>query len=116
MTAVSCPVCRRQIDIDDGSATIAQHPDFLGQKCPMSRQPVPRAVLWELAFERSADTVLRLAAELRDDSNAVRGELQAAASDQLREWLIIALAAINIDQTVSEILAWVVDLPWSEAA
>ncbi|MGV0042063.1 DUF7368 family protein [Mycobacterium colombiense] len=112
--AICCPVCWRGVNVE--GEVVAPHNDYAGRKCPMAAKPVPTRSLREVQLERAADTVLRMAADLRDDDRCVWAELDVAQPDQLREWLIIALAAIDIDKPARDLLAWVEQLPIADAA
>nr|WP_164681201.1 hypothetical protein [Mycobacterium intracellulare] len=112
--AICCPVCWRGVTIE--GEVVAPHPDYLGQKCPMSAKPVPDRSLREVQLEHAANGVLLMAAELRDDAAAVWAQIDTADPREIREWLIIALAAIDIDKPARDLLAWVENLPVAGAA
>lgn len=112
--AICCPVCWRGVNIE--GEVVAPHHDYLGQKCPMSATPVPDRSLREVELEHAAKSVLGMAAELRDDAAAVWDQIDTAEPREIREWLVIALAAIDIDKPARDLLAWVEQLPIADAA
>lgn len=61
-------------------------------------------------LQGSARHVMTLACELRDDLDNFHKHLNKATERQRYEWLIIALAAIDINQTMSQLLRWVSDI------
>ncbi|WP_420799405.1 DUF7368 family protein [Mycobacterium celatum] len=105
MIQLNCPVCWRVVGASDG--IVKAHVDTAFMPCPMSRRPVPPSSLRQAELEESAAHVMRLAAELRDDLDAFHNALADATNAQLREWLVIALAAVDVDRPMSELLAWV---------
>lgn len=68
-------------------------------------------------LEAGADLALWLAQLLRDeDVTVVWGALSRLNRRQLQELAVTALAAIPIDQTKSQLLGWVADLPAAKSA
>ena len=68
-------------------------------------------------YRRRADVVLDLAHQMQDSDTAVVWDyLTAMPGDELQRLLVIALAAIDIDQPVDRIFGWVYDLPVARAS
>ncbi|MGV8064598.1 DUF7368 family protein [Mycobacterium kansasii] len=67
-------------------------------------------------LEQTAVLVLQLAAVLRDEDPAlVWGSLIRLGERRLREFAVIALAAIPVDMSRDQLLSWVLDLPAARA-
>lgn len=110
MNKVKCPVCWRDIEVGiniDLASVFALHLDTECRRCEMSYKPVPPVVLRELELERTAARVMQLAADLRDDVEPVVSAVDNATRHELREWLLIALAAVDIDRQPSQLFGWI---------
>lgn len=114
MVTVTCPLCWKKIDVVDG--LMKQHVDTISLTCRMSNKHPPACVLREAELEDAADKVVRLAADLRDDLATFHAELDVADKSQLREWLAIALAAIDTEKSKTELFSWVTELDYMGAA
>lgn len=114
LNAVECPGCGRMRDTNNGH--FVRHADAsILRECPWSQKPVPRNRSHELA--RAARTALNLADQLRvDDPALVWRYLQQLPVDKLRELAMVALAAINPEQTTEDAFAWVMELPAARRA
>lgn len=114
LNAVECPGCGRMRDTNNGH--FVRHADAsILRECPWSQKPVPRNRTHQLA--RAARTALNLADQLRvDDPDLVWRYLQQLPVDKLREFTMVALAAINPDQTMDEAFGWVMELPAARLA
>lgn len=111
---VACPVCWRDTNLDtnlDGDSIIALHFDAASHRCDMSYKLTPSRLLRELELEHTAADVLQLAADMRDDIENVWAAVNKASEQELREWLLIALAAVNVNRQPSALFAWVHSLP-----
>lgn len=108
-----CPVCWQAVTTGTGRfhGRIKTHTDTIGSRCPMSLQPVPAECHRAARLETEAAHVVCMAAELRDDLTPVWDTLAAASPTQLRDWLIIALAAVDIERPISDLFQWVQDMP-----
>jgi hypothetical protein len=103
---ICCPVCWRDIDVRHGF--VARHVDSAGTGwCPMSNRRQPRSIEREALLEKTAQHVMSLACELRDDLESFYSHLNLATDAQVRDWLVIALAAVDINRPISQLLAWV---------
>jgi hypothetical protein len=96
-----------------GGRTVARHRD---RPAPPQRPLLydGAAVTDERAqqLEDAADLALHLAAVLREeDPTVVWGALSRLNYRQVREIAVIALAAIPVEMTQAQLLAWVMDLP-----
>jgi hypothetical protein len=96
-----------------GGRTVARHRD---RPAPPQRPLLydGAAVTDERAqqLEDAAELALHLAAVLREeDPTVVWGALSRLNYRQVREIAVIALAAIPVEMTQAELLAWVMDLP-----
>jgi hypothetical protein len=110
MSRVCCPVCWREVDVtrEFGNVRIiALHLNPLFRRCEMSYMPVPPALLREIELEQTATRVMQLAADLRDDVENVWQAVNHATPDELREWLLIALAAVDVDREPSKLFGWI---------
>lgn len=110
MASLTCPVCWRRVDVDD-AGIVENHLDDAFHRCPLARRPAPPRMLREAHLEHTASDVLQLAADMHDDIEHVWATVDNASNQELREWLLIALAAINIDHKPSALFAWVHNLP-----
>lgn len=77
----------------------------------MSVRLAPNQTEREHQLVQSAKVVVRMAAELHDDLEAVWQQVATADHAQLREWLVIALAAIDTGRSLRELLGWVEQIP-----
>lgn len=110
MTQICCPVCRRDVNVDinlDDAQVVSLHLDTMFHRCEMSCKPVPSALLREIRLEQTASRVLQLAADLRDDIEDVWAAVDNASPAALREWLLIALAAVDVDHEPSKLFGWI---------
>ncbi|OCB15121.1 hypothetical protein A5689_27085 [Mycobacterium intracellulare subsp. yongonense] len=101
---------------DTANGKFVRHADAsILRECSWSLKPLPRNRGHELA--RAARTVLELADRLRDDDPAlVWRYLHNLDVDKLRELTMVAVAAINPDQTMDEAFGWVMELPAARLA
>lgn len=114
MTQICCPVCWLEVDLDvnlERTVIVALHLDSLKHRCDMSYKAAPARLLREIALEQTATRVLQLAADMREDIEEVWTAIDNAAPAELREWLLIALAAVNVERKPSSIFGWVHNLP-----
>jgi len=107
-----CPRCSRLISIDNNrwcrhGMTPGSH-----KYCVMSKQSVLPAGTTDHDFERRAAIVTDLACQMRDcDTGIVWDYLTATPAVELQRMLMVALAAIPVDQTLRQTFDWVCDLP-----
>ncbi len=115
LATAECPACRRQIRVQDGRfndhSTIPKHQSM----CWMSQQHIPVEGLRPVHFVTRARVVADLAYQVQDADPAVVSKyLDALPADEVKRLMVIALAAINTDQTVEDMFGWVCDLPASQ--
>lgn len=78
----------------------------------MTYQRVPDLLLDEQAYETRARIVADLAAQVQDMDPALVWEyLTAMPAVEVQRLLVVALAAVPVDRTLSGMFAWVNDLP-----
>jgi hypothetical protein len=83
----------------------------------MSKRRIPIKGTHDDDYRARANLIARLAAEIQDqDPHEVWDYLTVMPADELQRLLQIALAAIPVDKTVSQIFAWVDNLPVSKEA
>lgn len=114
LNAEHCPGCGRMRDTSHGK--FVRHADAsMLRECSWSQQPIPSSRAHQMA--RAARTVLNLADQLRvDDPDLVLRYLQRLTPDKLQEFAMVALAAVNPDQTVDDAFGWVMELPAARLA
>lgn len=91
----------------DGIKIVGLHLDKMSHRCEMSYKPVPASLLREVELEHTASRVLQFAADLREDIQDVWAAVDHASRNDLREWLLIALAAVNVDTEPSNLFGWI---------
>jgi hypothetical protein len=107
-----CPRCARIVSIDTNRWS--RHGITRGSNdyCIMSRQPVMPTGTTDHDFERRAAIVTDLACQMRDcDTRIVWDYLTAASTLELQRMMMVALAAIPVDQTLRNTFDWVCELP-----
>lgn len=106
MTSI-CPRCGATAPVKSGRFRLHGTPH-----CPMSELPVPVAGHDELDYRRRAYIVAELAGIQRDyDPATVWDYLTTVDAAEVQRLLIVALAAIDVTQTVDELWGWVAVLP-----
>ena len=85
--------------------------------CPMSELPVPVDGHSDADYEAHARIVTELACRLQvADPVTVWEWLTTVDAGELQRLLVIALAALDTDKTVSELWGWVAQLPVARLA
>ena len=117
-TTVTCPRCQRDISAHCGRYALHVVTTMDGTDyCAMSKQLLPTHGTRPVDYRRRADVVLDLAHQMQDSDTAMVWDyLTAMPGDELQRLLVIALAAIDIDQPVDRIFGWVYDLPVARAS
>lgn len=78
----------------------------------MSWQRVPATGDSARSYERRAELVADLAEQVQDcDPAVVWVYLTGLSAAEVQRLLVVALAAVPVDQTVPEMFAWITDLP-----
>lgn len=110
---VRCPHCGRII----GSHSRRYSRHLYGDDyCPLSEQPLPAGGFDPRAYTQRARTVTTLAAQLRDlDPQLVYDYLNAQTRHELIQLAAVAIAAIPTDHCLTDVFAWVTDLPEAAA-
>jgi hypothetical protein len=108
-----CPRCDRPISTTNGRYSL--HNDGThGEVCPLSTMHAPYQSHQQSPtdYVGRAHIVANLAAGVQDeDPTVVWDYLTALPANELQRLMMLALAAIPIDQTVAEMFAWVTELP-----
>ena len=110
---IPCPRCGTHAAIDKG-AYYGLHTANRGDDhyCPMSKQRIPITGTAEKDWESRAYLVGNLAGQLRDsDPHVVWDYLTGLSALELQHMLMVALTAVDPDQTIREMYQWVWDLP-----
>lgn len=110
-----CPRCNRTIRTND--LHYVQHNEGEhNQLCPMSFQHTPIVGNTPSAYRSRASLVANLAEQIQDsDPTLVWDYLTALSGNELQRMMMVALAAIPVDQTLDEMFAWVCELPVAKA-
>ena len=112
MKLVQCPNCLRDVGIKAGRYRYHQMDTALRFRCPMSDMLLPPEGDSPAAFEKRAKLVADLACHLQDqDPGAVWHYLTALTGGELQRLLMVALAAVPVDRTETELWGWVELLP-----
>jgi hypothetical protein len=86
------------------------------QYCSMSKQRIPVTGLNSDDFIERAVLVADLAGQLQDlDPTIVWDFLTALPAAELQRMMMVALAAVPVDQTLTDVFGWVCDLPTATA-
>ena len=112
-----CPRCDRTISTHGNRW--ARHGITAGSDryCPMSKQSLIPTGISHRDFERRAAIVTDLACQVRDSDTAIVWEyLTAASAVELQRMMMVALAAIPVDQTLRDTFGWVCELPLAVAS
>jgi hypothetical protein len=112
----TCPRCNRAVRTD--AHRFKLHTDAAGERtCPLSTQRVPFDGHTATDYVGRAHLVADLAEQVQDADPAVVWEyLTATPAAEIQRLLIIALAAIPVDQRVEDMFAWVTELPVAKRA
>lgn len=114
---VTCPRCNRTISTD--WYCYARHgvtPNS-SDYCPMSGQRLPISGVGDDDYRDRASLLCHLAAQVQDeDPHKVWDYLTVLPAVELQRLLQLALAAIPVDRTITEIFGWVYDLPATKEA
>ena len=114
---VTCPRCDRTISAHCGRYALHSRPPDGVDHCPMSKQLIPTTGTQPIDYYRRAMLVTDLAAQIQDsDPGVVWDYLTATPADEVQRLLVIALAAIDVDQPIDRIFEWVYDLPVAKAS
>jgi len=104
-----CPFCNRGVAVKENR--------FGEHGCPLSGQRVPVIGHMDRDYEARAWTVLDLAVQVQDEDPAdVWTYLTSLPADELQRLMMIALAAVPVDQTLSAVFGWVYELPDAKTA
>lgn len=107
-----CPHCDRSVTHYCGRYRLHSVIAKSGERCPMTDQRVVVTGLSEWDFELRAKLVADLAEQVQDaDPQVVWTYLTALSAVEVQRLLVIALAAVPVDQTVGQMFAWVSSLP-----
>ncbi len=111
-STVNCPYCKRS-DVRAKGPTFEHHSIQRGMPCPLSYQDVPRTGLSEDDWEARAKQIANLSWQLRDcDPQLTWAYLTAIPADELRRLMMVALAAVPIDDLgAADLFGWVEELP-----
>lgn len=111
-TKVPCPYCGRTISTRDNRWAVHGITYDSTDYCPLSQQPVPITGTEPRDFVRRANIVTSLAFQLQDeDPHLIWNYLTATPAAELQRLLMVALAAIDTNKTMSDLYGWVYDLP-----
>lgn len=114
-----CPYCGRAVRVDD-KGKFRSHGMTAGARnntCMMSGEHVPITGHSDSDYFGRAHLVAGLAWRVRDeDPQQVWNYLTVLPAEEVQRLLILALAAVTVDQTVEDMFAWVCDLPAARAA
>ena len=114
---VTCPRCDRAISAHCGRYALHSPTPDGDDHCSMSKQLMPVAGGKPIDYYRRATLVTDLASQIQDSDPAIVWDyLTATPADEVQRLLVIALAAINIDQPIDRIFGWVYDLPVAKAS
>lgn len=108
-----CPRCNRRVATASGFYVLHNEGTH-GVLCPLSKTHVPYRSDQQspMDYVGRAHIVANLAAGVQDEDPSVAWDyLSSLPANELRRLMMLALAAIPIDQTVAEMFAWVTDLP-----
>lgn len=107
-----CPMCARAVSTKNYRYRSHSVQPREGDLCRMSNQYTLVRGGSPEAFERRAAVVGDLAVQVQDsDCQVVWDYLTALPAAELQRLMVIALAAVPVDQTVAEMFSWVTDLP-----
>lgn len=113
-----CPYCGRNVRVDN-NGLIRTHATEAGARnntCPMAGEHVPITGHSDADYIARAHLVSKLAWRIKDeDPQRVWNYLTVLSSEELQRLLVLALAAVPVDQTVEEMFGWVCDLPAARA-
>lgn len=114
-----CPYCGRSVRVDD-KGKFRPHGMVAGERnntCTMSGEHVPITGHSDTDYIARAHLVAGLAWRIKDeDPQRVWNYLTVLPPEELQRLLVLALAAVPVDQTVEDMFAWVCDLPAARAA
>lgn len=83
-----------------------------GERCLLSKQPVPPDGDGPDAYERRVEILGHLACQLRDEDPTLTWTyLTALPDDELQRLALVGIAAVDPEQRVSTMFRWVADLP-----
>lgn len=109
----TCPHCKRAVRTNDGRYGFhSVTEDGTNNRCPVSHQRTPVTGTTATDYVSRAQLVASLAGQVQDEDPAIVWDyITALPVPELHRMLQVALAAVPVDQTVSEIFAWVTELP-----
>lgn len=113
-TTRKCPYCGRLVDFLGSKFRLHNvTPDaYRSETCPLSNQRGPITGLSFEAHEERAKLLADLAAQVQDaDPSVVWQYLTCLDGAELQRLLMFALAALPIDQTVTDMWGWCAQLP-----
>lgn len=114
-----CPYCGRNVRVED-KGTFRTHATVAGARnntCPMAGEHVPISGHTDVDYIARAHLVSKLAWRIKDeDPQRVWNYLTVLPPEELQRMLVLALAAVPVDQTVEDMFAWVCDLPAAREA
>ncbi|MEX3655284.1 hypothetical protein ABFW14_08425 [Mycolicibacterium fortuitum] len=85
--------------------------------CPMSKLRTPITGTTDADYESRAHLIGNLATRIQDeDPHVVWEYLTALPAAELQRMLMVALAAIPVDQSIREMFGWVCELPAAKKA
>lgn len=106
-----CPHCGRGVRTINNCYYLHNTGDY-DRVCPLSEQRVPITGLTPADYASRAKLVANLASQVQDaDPRIVWTYLTALPGNELQRLMMVALAALPVDQTVAEMWAWVTELP-----
>lgn len=111
---VTCPYCGRKLQPHNGGGRYSPHSiePASAMTCPMSEQRVAPTGMTPADCEKRARLIAELAAQVQDeDPHLAWIRLTCLPDVELQRLLMFALAAIDLDQTVTDMWGWVCDLP-----
>ena len=114
-----CPYCGRAVRVDDKGRfrTHAKTAGARNDTCPMAGEHVPITGHSDNDYFARAHLISKLAWRVRDeDPQQVWNYLTVLPAEEVQRLLMLALAAIPVDQTVEDMFAWVCDLPAAREA
>lgn len=112
----ACPGCGRSISVNAGRYS-RHNSGEQGDICDFSQMRAPYRADQQTPTDwvGRAHIVANLAADVQDSDPAVVWQwLTALPADELQRLMMIALAAVPVEQTVAEMFAWVTELPAAE--
>lgn len=109
-TATHCPHCGRPCTIRNHR--YSRHHNTAGDYCLLADLPAPANGTTPDDYQRRATIVTHLAALLRDQDPAhIHAWLHTQPRHELVRLMVVALAAIPIQQRLTDIYQWIYQLP-----